>query len=131
MNTKTTSKRQTKKKSGNMSPLARLPKELASKVLSNVPREQGFYFYWSIGNPTGEVACSFDEFCQRIKSSDPASLEFHLTRGDFESWIRFLGDLELANQIERLRAVSLTREQMTQSFVFTIEKRRELLRKSA
>ena len=119
------------KKSENASRVAQVPKDHASKVLSNVPKEQGFYFYSSIGNPTGAVACSFDEFCRTVRSSPAESLEFHLTRGDFENWIRFLGDLELANQIEKLRAGNLPIEQMMHTFVSAIEERYELLQKSA
>jgi hypothetical protein len=130
MSTKKAAKKRPKKKSANASRAATVPKELASKVLSAVPREHGFYFYSSMGNPTGTVACSFDEFCQIVKASPEESLEFHMTRGDFENWIRFLGDLELANQIERLRAGSLPREQMMQTFVSAIEERHDLLKKS-
>ena len=128
MSSKKAPKRRTKK---SVSHVAGVPKELASKVLSNVPREQGFYFYSSMGNPTGAIACSFDEFCQSVKSSSVESVEFHLTRGDFENWIRFLGDAELASQIEGLRAGNLPREQLMQTFVSTIDERHELLRKSA
>lgn len=130
MSTRKTQKKRGKNKSENASRVARVPRDIASKVLSNVPREQGFYFYSSVGNPTGTVACSFDEFCQSVKSSPAESIEFHLTRGDFESWIRFLGDLELANNIEQLRVANLPRELMMQTLVSAIEERHELLKKS-
>ena len=71
-------------------------------------------------------------FSPEINLSSPAeSVEFHLTRGDFENWIRFLGDADLASQIEGLRVGNLPREQLMQTFVSTIDERHELLRKSA
>ena len=118
------------KRAGTANEPALLPKEFVSRVLSNVPRENGFYFYSSMGNPTGAVACSFDEFCQSVKSSPLETIEFHLTRGDFENWIRFLGDQELAGQIEMLRRQSLPSEQLVQTFLSTIEQRHNLLLKS-
>lgn len=128
--TKASKKRVSKKVVGANEP-ALLPKEFVTRLLSDVPRENGFYFYSSMGNPTGAVACSFDEFYQGVKSSPLEAIEFHLTRGDFENWIRFLGDQELASQIERLKGQGLPREQLVQTFVSTVEKRRNLLRKSA
>lgn len=108
-----------------------LPSEFASKVLENTPRENGFYFYSSIGNPTGNVACSFDAFCQDLKICSQETIEFHLERGDFENWIRFLGDHELASQIEKLRSGNLPPEQLVPNFISTMERRQNLLRKSA
>ena len=128
--TRASKKRVSKKANGANEP-ALLPKEFVTRVLGDVPRENGFYFYSSMGNPTGAVACSFDEFCQSVKSAPSDTIEFHLSRGDFENWIRFLGDQELASQIEGLRGQSLPRGQLVQTFVSTIEKRRDLLRKSA
>lgn len=130
-NSKRNTKKQSKKKSESSNSRVEIPKELASKVLSAVPRENGFYFYSSIDTPTGVVACSFDEFCQSVKTSPAESLEFHLMRGDFENWIRFLGDVEMASQIEGIRMRNLPKEQLVQTLVSKVEERQGLLRSRA
>jgi hypothetical protein len=75
-----------------------------SKILRTVPREKAFYFFTSIGNYTGESACSLKDFMEKINNVNIKSLEFHLYRGDFEKWIiEVLEDEELAEKIKNLR----------------------------
>ena len=75
-----------------------------SRILRNVPKEEAFYFFTSIGNYTGQNAASLDELLLRIKDIDIKSLEFHLYRGDLEKWIALtLGDAKLAEEIKNLR----------------------------
>jgi hypothetical protein len=72
--------------------------------LRNVPREEAFYFFTSIGNYTGQSASSLEEFLLKIKDINVKSLEFHLYREDFEKWIdQTLGDFKLAEEIKLLR----------------------------
>ena len=106
-------------------------REFAAKVLSNLPRENGFYFYNSIGNPTGAVACSFGEFCEDVKASPPEIIEFHLSRGDFENWIKYIGDEELASQIGLLRSQNLSRDELFHAFVSAIQDRQISLQRAA
>ncbi len=56
-----------------------------SVILRNVPKEEAFYFFTSIGNYTGQNATSLDEFLARIKNLNARLIEFHLYREDFES----------------------------------------------
>jgi len=108
---------------------APLTKEFASKVLSRVPVKNGFYFYTSAGNPTGAIACTLGEFSDRVKSLPAVTIEFHLARGDFENWVRFLGDDDLAQQITALRAENLSGETLCQAFVSVIQQRQSQLQK--
>lgn len=75
-----------------------------SRTLRVLPREKAFYFFTSIRNHTGQSADSLEEFIEKILVVDTKSLEFHLYRGDFESWIAgALEDNELASKIKRLK----------------------------
>lgn len=106
-------------------------KEFVLKVLRGVPRENGFYFYTSEGNPTGAVACSLAEFCDSVKSLSPESIQFHLGRGDFESWFSFLGDDTLVQQIGSLRSKNLSGVALQQAFVSTVQVRQSELHRFA
>ena len=81
-----------------------LNKALASKILRNVPEQEGFHFYLAIGEPTGETAVSLADFINKIRTVDVRSVNFHFPRKDFEKWIRVvIGDAELALRIGRIR----------------------------
>jgi hypothetical protein len=70
------------------------------KILRTVPREKAFYFYEGIGKPTGQVATSLTEFCNKINTIPSTCLVFHLKRKDFENWIRkTIRDPQLAKKI--------------------------------
>jgi hypothetical protein len=80
-----------------------------SKILRTVPREKAFYFFTSIGNYTGQNAASLKEFMEKINEVNVKSLEFHLSRGDFEKWINeVLQDEELAVEVRKLQKFNLT-----------------------
>ena len=71
------------------------------KVLDD---QQAFHFYTSIDNYTGHKAHSLKEFEQALFKVNQKSLEFHLSREDFEKWIRFsLKEETLAKKVEALR----------------------------
>ena len=81
-----------------------LNKALASKILRNVPEQEGFHFYLAIGEPTGEIAVSLADFVNKMKTIDMRSVNFHFPRKDFEKRIRgVIGDAELALRIGRIR----------------------------
>lgn len=122
-----TMKKRSQKKTASPNQSATVTKELATKVMTRVTTENGFYFYNSFGNPTGVVACSFGEFCVQLRSSSLESVEFHISRGDFENWIRFLGDEELANKIGKLRSENLSKEEQAHAIVSAIQERQNQL----
>jgi hypothetical protein len=74
------------------------------KTLRDLPREQAFYFFTSIGNYTGESATSLEDFAKKLLKTNIKSLEFHLYRGDFEKWITgTLEDSALASKVRQLK----------------------------
>jgi len=97
---------------------------LASKALRKLSREEAFYFFISLGNYTGENAASLEEFVDKLKEVNIASIEFHLYRGDFERWIaETIGDKVLAKQIMELRSKNL-RGNTLRNELYTIVSRR-------
>lgn len=102
-------------------------KERASKILGEVPFDRGFHFYRALGQYTGLTALSLEEFQKILKNLEMASLEFHLMRGDFESWIQSLGDEFLAERIARIRKEGLKGDEALRALSEAIEARiREL-----
>ena len=77
--------------------------KFAEKVLSNMPQEKVFHFYSGIGQPAGISSSSLVDFCDKVKTADVKSVEFHMTRGDFERWVHSLGDVELAKRLRLIR----------------------------
>jgi hypothetical protein len=94
------------------------------KVLRRVPREEAFYFFTSIGNYTGQLSSSLEEFAQKIKDIDIRSLEFHLFREDFEKWIaQTLGDKKLAEEIRILRSQEVAGNTLRDRLYFIVSRR--------
>ena len=87
--------------------------------MTEVPRDKAFYFFTSIGNYTGESACSLEEFLQKVKEIDSQSLELHLYRNDFQKWIRdVLANVELAEELAKITRLNLKGESLrTKSYV--------------
>jgi len=73
-----------------------------------VPPEKGFVFRL----PTGETVASartVEEFDHALATVPTASLQHHVTRGDFSRWAReVLGDPDLAAGLAKLEATSAT-----------------------
>ena len=85
-----------------------LNKALASKILRNVPEQEGFHFYLAIGEPTAETAVSLADFVKKMETIDVRSVNFHFPRKDFEKWIRgVIGDAELALRVGRIGKIRL------------------------
>ena len=96
----------------------------SSRVLRSVLREEAFYFFTSIGNYTGQSAASLDEFLQKIKEVNIKSLEFHLSREDFEKWIaQTLGDAKLAEDIKGLRNMKVVGNALRDRLYFLVSRR--------
>jgi hypothetical protein len=100
-----------------------------SKILGKLPRDKAFYFFTSIGNYTGESAASLEEFLEKVRKISLKSLEFHLYREDFEKWIaQTLEDKELAQEIQNLRNMNLTGENLREQLCLTVSKRYEKIK---
>ena len=101
-----------------------------SRVLRKLSKENAFFFFTSIGNYTGEIAASLEEFLEEIREIDIRSLEFHLHRGDFEKWIaETLGDKELAEEIKNLQDLRPAGDALRNQLVLIVSKRHEKLLK--
>jgi len=81
----------------------RLLKSEVKEILRTVPRDKAFYFYESLGKPTGHVATSLVDFRNKVNTVPSSCLAFHLRRKDFENWVRdVMGDSELAKRISEI-----------------------------
>jgi hypothetical protein len=88
----------------------RIGEEESRKILRKTSPERAFHFYAGIGQSLGSSADRLTDFCDRIRSVDIRSIEFHTARGDFESWIRHLGDIELEKRLRLIRETGLKGE---------------------
>ena len=74
-------------------------KERATEILAYLPLEKSFHFYADYGKPLDVHAASLQDFCEKIRTLDVSSIEFHMHRGDFEAWFMGLNDAELARKM--------------------------------
>jgi len=111
-------------------PQSKILRDVASNILRSVPPQNAFYFYRAIGAPTGAAARNLSDFLGLLNSIDVASLQFHLGRGDFENWIKMLGDNTLAKQVSALKENKLRGEELRLGLVDTVKTRLETLQKT-
>ena len=99
-------------------------KEISDKTpLDRTPPEEAFYFYSGIGQFTGLSSDSLADFRDKIRSVDIRSIEFHVARGDFEAWIRHLGDTRLERRLRLIREMELTGEALRERLYVTLRSR--------
>jgi DNA-binding transcriptional ArsR family regulator len=98
--------------------------ETASTILSSVSLEKAFRFHRGLDEDLGVSATSLSDFRQKIQTVDLRSIEFHLLRQDFESWINDgLGDSELAHRISLIRTMGLSGEPLRRKLYETVTAR--------
>jgi predicted transcriptional regulator len=96
----------------------------ALKAYVSVSAELGFNFYGGLDKSLGFSAQSLAEFYRVIKTVFSDSLEFHLSRGDFENWLRDVcKDVELAEAFGTLKSESLTGEELRRALLKAIDDR--------
>jgi len=105
-------------------------RNVASNVLRSVPPQNAFYFYRAIGAPTGAAARNLPDFLGIVSTIDLTSLQFHLGRGDFENWVKMLGDNALAKQLADLKEKKLRGEDLRLQLVGTVKARLDSLQKT-
>lgn len=105
-------------------------RNVAANILRSVPPQHAFYFYRAVGAPTGAAARNLSDFLGIINTIDITSLQFHLARGDFENWIKMLGDSTLANQLSELKGRNLRGEALRTELTDSIRSRIDTLQKS-
>lgn len=103
--------------------LPEIDEKKASAILSSTPLDKGFHFYNGIGEYTGVYACSLEDFAGKLRNVSVRSLEFHVSRGDFEAWIRSLGDAELARRISLIRKSGLSGEYLQRKICDMVQRR--------
>src|ERR1700730_11408749 len=99
------------------------PSKSVADILRNVPDENAFYFYVGEGSPSGLKATSLREFLTQVEIADPSSVAFHARRGDFENWVRMLGDPTLAKQLGTVSSQQLSPEGLKMKMLRVIRMR--------
>jgi hypothetical protein len=77
-------------------------RENARALLADMT-DKSFNFYAGLGKPLGLQAQGLQDFCNKILKINSDSVDFHMSRGDFEAWFAGLGDLELAKKTALLK----------------------------
>jgi len=76
------------------------PWHVAKRILRTLPAERGFTFSYEFEKPTKWAVHSLEEFYSALKIVNLKSIQFHVKRGDFEKWIRWvIGDDKLADKL--------------------------------
>ena len=83
----------------------------ARAILAYVPQDKSFHFYASVGKPLNLHANSLQDFRDKILKVDADSIDFHMSRGDFEAWFAGLGDVELAKKTALLKEKKMAGEE--------------------
>jgi hypothetical protein len=101
--------------------LPEISREKASAILATTPIDKAFHFYLDVGKPLQVYARDLPEFCDRVNHVKVESLQFHVRRGDFEAWLKSLGDEELAKKVTLLKNRNLTGEELREEMRKTVE----------
>jgi len=105
----------------------KIDEEKAKRILSKTPLENAFYFYTGINQPLGVFSDNLMDFCDKVRSIDIRSIEFHVARGDFELWLHYLGDIELAKRLRLIKEANLTGEALRERLCETLKSRSDEL----
>jgi Family of unknown function (DUF5752) len=73
------------------------------RVMVELPPEKAFYFYRNFDVPLGVSANSLLDFQKKVANIEPASVKFHVERGDFQSWLKMLGETDSARRIDAVK----------------------------
>lgn len=99
-------------------------KDAAVRILSHVAPHKAFHFYVAIGHYTGQAAKSLAEFCDLLETIDIRSIEFHISRGDFENWLKeVLSDVFLSAKIAEIKKLGLKGEELRKKIYETVKAR--------
>ena len=74
----------------------------------------GFFFYSEEEKYTGYSAHNIEEFSEAIRSVSLQSIEFHLERKDFENWLNYISQKNLAQQFKAIRESMKTGDELRQ-----------------
>lgn len=100
------------------------PKHVAKRILRKLPAEKGFTFAYKLANPTKWTVHSLEEFYSTLKIISLRSVQFHITRGDFEKWIRWaIGDNKLADQLAVARKSKILDDEIRERLLSLVGQR--------
>ena len=105
-------------------------REFAEKVLGRTSVEGAFQFYAGEGRPLWISSDSLIDFSRKTRFVDLSSIEYHSRRGDFEMWIRHLGDHELADRLRLLRETGTSGEPLRDKLYEAVRSRCSELRRA-
>ena len=97
--------------------------ENAQTLLADKPDDDSFHFYAGLGKPLGLQAHSLQDFCNKIVKVNPVSIDFHISRGDFEAWFAGLGDVELAKKTALLKEKKMGEEDLRSRLMELVKSR--------
>jgi len=97
--------------------------ENAKKALADMPQNQSFHFYASIGKPLSLNAHSLQDFRDKILQVNLESIKFHEDRGDFAAWFEGIGDVALAKKVALLKEKKMGGEELRSRLHDMIENR--------
>src|SRR2546422_1338065 len=87
-----------------------------------VPRDKSFYFDTGLGQYSGILATSIQEFLDALKVVPLESLEYHIGRRDLEKWTKdVLGSIQLADNIRTVRRSQLIGENLRLQLVGVVK----------
>jgi len=92
--------------------LPKIDKAHAAKVLSHLPADKAFHFYTGMHEYLGVHANNLSDFCDKVEKVGVKSVEFHVSRRDFENWFKSLGDAELAKRMSVIHSMNLHGEDL-------------------
>jgi hypothetical protein len=95
----------------------------AKAILAGIPQDKSFHFYAGLGKPLSLQAHGLQDFCNKIPQVSADSIDFHMSRGDFEAWFSGLGDVELAKKAALLKQKKMNGEEMRTRLHDIIENR--------
>jgi len=108
--------------------LPKIDKAHTAKILSHVSSDKGFHFYTGVHQYTHIVAHSLVEFADKLQKIDVKSVEFHVSRKDFENWVQSLGDVELARRLGLIRNIQVRGENLRTRVFEAVKHRLEELK---
>ncbi len=92
-------------------------------ILRAVPYENGFHFNTENGVYIGVTAVSLEDFADKLRNLDAASVAYHYYRGDFQRWIdNTLGDKKFADKMCFI-STKISGEQLRKELLKMLDKR--------
>ncbi|MCW4009121.1 MAG: DUF5752 family protein [Candidatus Bathyarchaeota archaeon] len=97
------------------------------KAAVPLPWDKRFNFYTAIDQPAGVSAGKISEFYDLIGKVDAASLEFHMGRGDFESWFQTtVADATVAEKLSEIKTADVKGEELRKALAEALKDRYSL-----